>query len=189
MRDASLVGLVQPLRHLLDDLQRLVDLERSGVQPLLERLALVERHGKEESPLVRLADVEDRADVVVVECRRRLRFLDEARLRARIPSQLRRQKLERHLAAEARVLGLVDLAHPACAEARENPIVGDLVADHLKLADTVRPIRCGQYSRSSSARFPTPWAAPPRRPEEPGRPFRRACGLHSPLEVGLLQIP
>ena len=49
----------------------------------------------------------------------------------RVPGQLVRQELERHLAAEARVFGLVDDAHAAAADLLEDPVVREGLADHV----------------------------------------------------------
>ena len=47
-----------------------------------------------------------------------------------VARELLGQELEGHLTAELQVLGLVDDAHAAAAELREDPIVRDRLADH-----------------------------------------------------------
>ena len=57
----------------MPDVEHRVQSERTGGEPILQRRALQILHGDERSPVL-LADVVDRADVVMVERRRRLRF-------------------------------------------------------------------------------------------------------------------
>ena len=47
-----------------------------------------------------------------------------------IGGQLRRQDLERHLAIERGVLGLIDHAHPAGADLAHDSVVAECLADH-----------------------------------------------------------
>ena len=69
----------------------------------------------------------DRADVGVVQRRRRLRLVQEPLLGLRVPGQLRRQELQGHGALQGGVLGPVHHAHPARAELRQDPVVGDVL--------------------------------------------------------------
>ena len=61
----------------------------------------------------------------MIEGRCRARFLLKAIHSLTILGELSRQKLERYLATEPRVLGQVNLSHPARAEQRENLIGTD----------------------------------------------------------------
>ncbi len=61
------------------------------------------------------ADVVNDGDMRMIERRRRPRLLLEARQPLGIRSELGRQHLDRHLAAQTRVLTEVDLAHAASA--------------------------------------------------------------------------
>ena len=77
-----------------------------------------------------LVDVVDRADVGVLERGGRAGLALEPLERLRVARQLLGQELQRDAAAELQVLGLVDDAHAAAAELREDPVVGDRLADH-----------------------------------------------------------
>ena len=57
-------------------------------------------------------------------------FTQEALHRLGIGARLVGQELDGHLAAEARVFGFVDHAHAAGAEARQDLVVRDRLADH-----------------------------------------------------------
>ena len=76
-----------------------------------------------------LGDLVNRADVRMVERGRGARFapepFDVAVRRAR---HLRRQELQRDLAAERQIFGEIDDAHPAAAEQRLDSVVADYVA-------------------------------------------------------------
>jgi hypothetical protein len=89
------------------------------VQPLDERLALEHLHDEERHPLP-LAHVVHRADVGVVEGGGGARLALKPRQSVRVPGQLRRENLDRHLPPEPGVLRTVDLAHAARAKRRQN---------------------------------------------------------------------
>ena len=90
-----------------------------AAEPVPQRLALEQLHGDERLALV-LADVVDRADVGVLERGGRAGLALQPLERLRVPAQLLRQELQRHAAAELQVLRLVDDAHAAAAELRED---------------------------------------------------------------------
>jgi hypothetical protein len=83
----------------------------------------------DERSLVLLADVVDRADVRVVQRRRRLRFAREPAQRLWIPRELFGDELERHRTAEARVVGLVNDAHAAAAQPGDDTVVRERLTD------------------------------------------------------------
>jgi hypothetical protein len=60
-----------------------------------------------------------------------LRFTPEPLLRLVAQEEPLGKELERHPAAEPRILGLVDDTHAPAAELLEHAIVGDGLADHI----------------------------------------------------------
>src|SRR5579863_8874883 len=74
----------------------------------------------------------NRADVGMIECRRRLRFTLKTFQRLVIFREPLGQEFQRHEAMEFGVLGLVDDTHPAAAELLEDAIVGDRLANHCR---------------------------------------------------------
>jgi hypothetical protein len=114
---------------LRSELQQLRQLDRALADPFGERLALEQLHRDEVLALV-LVDRVDRADAGMVERRGRFRFALEAIERARLARHLRREELERDLAAEPGVLRLIDDAHASAAELRGDAVVGDVASDH-----------------------------------------------------------
>ena len=76
------------------------------------------------------ANVVNRADVGMVQRRRRLRLALETRQRLRIARDVVGQELQRDEAVQARVLGLVDHAHAAAAQLLDDAVVRDGLADH-----------------------------------------------------------
>ena len=96
---------------------------------VLQRGAFQQLHGDE--VLVALAaDVVDRADVRMVEGGSGPRFALETLQRLRVAGDLRRQELEGHKAAQARVLRLVDDAHAAAAQLLQYLIMRNRSSDH-----------------------------------------------------------
>src|SRR5262249_22102330 len=69
----------------------------------------------------------------MVERRSGLRLLDEAALPLRVGDLIGGQDLDRDQPVQPHVLRLVDHAHPALAQGRENFVVRDAVADHMAL--------------------------------------------------------
>ena len=98
--------------------------QRTGCADLAQRLAF-QQFGHDERRAFVHPDVEDRTDVRVVERRRRASFLLEALEPIRIGRYVGRQNLDRHVALEPRVVGLVDLPHAARVEERGDPIGSD----------------------------------------------------------------
>jgi hypothetical protein len=96
------------------ELEQVVERQGPIADAVLQRLAVEQFHDQEPLTVV-LADVEERADVRVVERGGDARLALEAVHRLLIARQLRRQDLDRDLPAEARVLGAIDDAHPAAA--------------------------------------------------------------------------
>ena len=124
VNDPLAVRLGEPLGDLNGDIERLIELERPPLDLALEVLAVVVGHRDECLAVLRLSDLINRADVRVIERGCGARLMDEAFLRGGIAGELRREELERHGAAERRVLGLVDDPHPALAELLEDSVVG-----------------------------------------------------------------
>ena len=64
------------------------NVSRPRVQSRLQRFAVVERHRDEQLSVVGLADLVDRADVRMIERRRRARLRDESRLGGGVGAQM-----------------------------------------------------------------------------------------------------
>ena len=105
------------------DLQRVVDRLSRRQLPARERraqrLAFEQLLNDVGRALVR-ADVVDGRDVGVVQDSRGPRLLLEAAQAVGVRGERRRQDLDRHVAAQPRILRPVDLSHPARAERRED---------------------------------------------------------------------
>jgi hypothetical protein len=104
----------QPARDLRRQLQGLAHRQRRGRQPLAQRRA-VEQLEDEVGHAVLCADVVHRQDVRVLQRSERACLLLEAAHQIFVEA---RQHLDRHLAAEARIVRAVDLRHAALAERR-----------------------------------------------------------------------
>src|SRR6516162_8175721 len=66
------------------------------------------------------ADVVDREDVRMVQCRGRAGLLLESKKAVSVGRERRGQNLDRHVAAKARIARAVYLTHPTCGEGRED---------------------------------------------------------------------
>ena len=153
VNDALAVGGLEGVGHVDGDLHDLLDRERAAGEAALERLPLEQLHRDEGAPLV-LVRVVDRADVRVVEGRGRARLALEALDGLAVPGQLVRQELERHRAAQARVLGLVDDTHAAAADLLEDPVVGEGFADHVSWWKPTEHVMRRGVGRQTPARRP-----------------------------------
>src|SRR5262245_12542335 len=106
---------------------------------MLQRLAFQQLHYDEPLAVV-LADVEERADVRMVERRCDARLALEAFDRLRIARQLGRQDFDGDLPAKPAVLGAIDDTHTATAELFDDAVVRKGLADHRRKFY----LRCGR---------------------------------------------
>ena len=115
MHELLAVRVVERARHLLRDRERLLDAELVlAIQLVAQRLAAHERqHVVEEA--VRLARIDQREDVRMIEPRRDLDLGEEA-LGAEHRAELGAEDLEGDLAIELAIAGEVDDGHAAGAE-------------------------------------------------------------------------
>jgi hypothetical protein len=129
MDDACRVRGLERVRDLNSDLEDLRDWQRSRLQPVPKRRSLEPLHHQKRLPFV-LGDVVEDADVGVTQDGRRTRLALEAFAGCVIIELTGGQKLERHPAAQPKVLRLVHDAHAALAEWGGDPVVGDGLANH-----------------------------------------------------------
>ena len=119
--DARTVRRIERIRDLLAERGDLLDGERLPLDRMLDRLSPQSLHHQEGLAFVH-ADVVDRADVRMIQRRRRARLTLEAIERMGAPAGFFRQELDRHPAAELGVLRLVDHTHPTAAELRHDGV-------------------------------------------------------------------
>lgn len=120
MDDPHGVRRAQRLGDLRAQPEGALDRQRAGGEQITQRLTLqILLHDETYAGIV-LANVVDRCDVRMIQSRRRARLLLESRHALRLSRELRRQHLDRHLAAEARVLRQPHLPHAALAERLED---------------------------------------------------------------------
>ena len=91
MDDFRRVSFSESLTDLGCDVHSVTQIQRPTGDPLLERLPLVVGHDEIQLPVVRLVDLEDGADVGVVQCGGGLGFLEKPLLRRVVSYQVRRQ--------------------------------------------------------------------------------------------------
>ena len=115
MPDTAPVRRVERLGDLHPVLDGLPVGQRAAVEPRAQRLA-IEHLGDEIRDAVRRTDVEHRNDVGMIQAAGGARFAAEPRARFPGRSAVRRRNLHRHVAAEAGIMGAIDLAHPSGAE-------------------------------------------------------------------------
>ena len=127
MDDALAVGLVQGVRDLDAVAQHLLGGERAPAQAIREGLALEVLHDQEVGAVL-LADVEERADVGMVQAGHGPRFALEALAQVGVGREMLGQDLEGDGAVEPRVLRAVDLAHPARPEGGQDLVGPELGA-------------------------------------------------------------
>ena len=123
MDDAGAVRSRERVGNLNPDLQRLVERQRTLLQPLFERLALQVLHDQEVDPVL-AADVVHGADVRMTEGGERLGLALEPLLQVRVGGDVLGKDFDGDRAVQARVGRLVDLAHPARTERGGNRRMG-----------------------------------------------------------------
>ena len=135
--------------------------ERTSGERGAEALALEELLDEEVSAGDLLERV-DRSDVRVVDRGEQPRLTLEPRALLRCREELLGKDLDRHVPAQARVVGAVDLAHPAGAERREDLIGTECRpgGNHQKLIQAVRTNRLGRTHELAMPKVGFGWLVP-----------------------------
>jgi hypothetical protein len=123
------VSRIQAAGDLNADLQKLGDFAGLAGDAVLEGLALQQFHG-DERPAFEFADVVYGANIRMIQRGGGARFAPESFDGLRVLRNVVREKFQRDVAAQARVLGFVDHAHSAAAEFIQDSVVGDIAAKH-----------------------------------------------------------
>ncbi len=130
MDDAGAVRFVERVANLDGDLESLVGLERGAAakgQAFSQRLPFeILQHQKVDA--IVMADVEQRADVRMIERRDRARLAVEAFAQLRVGGERGGEDLDRHRAIEPRIPGAVDLTHAPRADERDDFISAEAYA-------------------------------------------------------------
>ena len=113
--DALLVSLPEAPGHLDGDPEGLARIHGTGLDPVLQALSFDIRHG-DKGLSVGLVDLEDGADIGMIQSRGGPGLAYKTLLGLRIAGQLRRQKLQGDGSAQADILGLIDHSHAALAD-------------------------------------------------------------------------
>ena len=103
--------------------------QRTPGDAVLQRQAVEILHGDEVLTFA-LVNLEDHADIGVVQCRRRLCFSLEAGESLRVLGYFIGQEFQRDEAMQLHILGFVDHAHPTTAELLDDAVVRDGLVDH-----------------------------------------------------------
>ena len=149
MNDAVRVRRVQRVGNLNCQRQQRPHLQRTPRNPMLQPQPIEKLH-RNESFAVCFANVVNRANVGMIQRRRRLRLHLKTRQGMRVPRNLRRQKLERDKPVQPRVLRLVHDSHPAPAEFFDNTVMRDGPPDHVAESYVGES---GKSTKGSSAEF------------------------------------
>ena len=96
---------------------------------MLQRLTLEQLHGDERTPVV-FINVVDRANVRMIQGRRVPGLPLEALQVFAAGCDVFRQKLQRDIAAELRILSLVNDTHSAAPQLFDNPVMRNGFTDH-----------------------------------------------------------
>ena len=129
VHDAGGVRGLERIGRLDGQVEQERDRQRRAVDAVAQRLPVEQLHD-EERQIAMPPDVVERADVRVVQRRGRPGLTLEPFERRRIGRELRRQKFDRDLTAEPRVLGAINDTHPALPDLVEDAVVRDGLADH-----------------------------------------------------------
>src|SRR5688500_16366024 len=112
---------IQRVRDLSRDGQRIARGHRPTAQPIGQRLAVDELQ-HERWHAAGLFEPVDGADVRMIEGREHARFAVEPRHPLAVRREYGWQYLDRDITAKLRVVRAIDLAHPALADERRDPV-------------------------------------------------------------------
>ncbi len=126
MNDALRMSRVERVRNLNSEIEHLLECERLLADPVLQRLAFEQLHRDERNGFAAVVydiDFINRADIGMIQRGGGACFALESLERRPVLREAFGQKLQRHLPAELRILGLVHHAHAAAAQLFENQIM------------------------------------------------------------------
>ncbi len=137
-------------------LQKLGQRQRAAREAVAQAFALQKLHHEKRHAAFATHFV-NRADVRMVERRRRARLPVESLHRAFIRQECRREELERHLAAQSRVLRAVDNAHAAGADLFDHAVGADGLANHGRpmLRAVARGVKLRDLDSGGRLDYPT----------------------------------
>ena len=124
MDDAFAVGFVEGVGHLSPVTKRLLERQGPFFQAVGERLAFDVLHHQEVGAVF-FSDVVKGTDVRVIQGRHCSSLALESLAEPSVVGEMGGQHFDSHGAVEARVLRLVDLAHAAGANGREDLVVAE----------------------------------------------------------------
>lgn len=119
MQKSSAVRLLERFEDLSAQSQRFPQWQRAGAQLVIQRLASDVLHHEEE-PVAVFANLEQLADIGVIDRRDRHCLPTEAFARVPVCGRFLGQQLDRDLALEARVESAIDDAHSSGTERRQD---------------------------------------------------------------------
>ncbi len=128
--NAFCVRSVQSIGNLDSERQHHLDVQWFAGDPVLQCHAVQKLHGNE-SLTIFLTDVVNRANILMIQSRRRLRLALEAGQCLRVSGDFFGQKLESNEAMQPRVLGFIHHTHTAAPELLDDAVVRDGLADQL----------------------------------------------------------
>src|SRR4029077_15659402 len=129
MNNAPGMSRIESLGNVDCNLEQLVRGKIFAQNTLPQRRAFQELHHNEVLPVL-MADLVDRADVLMIERRGGASLPLEAFQRRGIGAEISWKKLKRYVAAERFVFSLIDDAHATRTQFSDDAIVRDGLADH-----------------------------------------------------------
>ena len=130
VQHAAFVRMGQRVGNLHGVIDQAIDRQAdAGRDDAMERLAIDELHGEKRLAVV-FADLVNRADVGMIHRGSRAGLAQQERAAASSSASAAAQDLDRDVAPELLVVGAIDLAHPAAAEQRGDPVRAQLTPFH-----------------------------------------------------------
>ena len=136
MDDPLFVRGAERAADLIGDLARLDRREHVARDAVVQGLAGQELHDEVGLPVGGLAEVHDLDDVLVSDGVDRARLVEEAGDHLGIARQRQVQELDRDLASDHRMLGLVHHPHPALTQLPGDPVVPDRRPDQAQKSNS-----------------------------------------------------
>ena len=129
MNDSLRVRRFESLGDVQRDVQQTPGLDGLAFDQVLQRLTLHQLHDEEGLPFI-LLNVVNRADVRMIQRRRRARFALKTLQRLFVFRHIFRQKFQRDAASQPRILSLIDDAHSAAAQLLRDLVMRNRLIQH-----------------------------------------------------------